>query len=257
MSAGPAGRSAPTDAPGLARLTPSFREKAARSGAVHSVFTRVTNLAFAAEGGPRLIALVAPGALRLPDSICALPALLLRLEAGMPARLGPDFLQLAGSRLPLRPDLNWDGLIRSRACAPRRAEFLAAAAGIRCALDDLPQALRRRAERAIVRGGEKLWGLGRGLTPAFDDACIGAMAIYRAFGRPAPFRPDLSATTDISARYLRLAAEGYFGEAVLDVVDALCGEGDMEKSVCALARVGATSGSDMLRGMVLAVKEMT
>ena len=76
------------------------------------------------------------------------------------------------------------------------------------------------------------------------------MAVCRAMGQAAPFvLTCLEDTTDVSARYLLLAKEGYFGQPVVDVMDALYGRGSLARAIPDLLAVGATSGSDMLWGM--------
>jgi len=118
----------------------------------------------------------------------------------------------------------------------------------------MPARLRQSALASLASPQARQWlGLGPGLTPSFDDACIGLMAVCRAAGKPAPFTlTDFSATTDVSARYLRLAREGYFCEPLCMLAEALFGRGkraDVRRGVRRLAAYGATSGKDILRGV--------
>lgn len=116
---------------------------------------------------------------------------------------------------------------------------------------------------------ERLVGWGEGLTPAGDDALIGVLAGLDALRpgdtRRRAFRETLGAhvgrlsafTTPIAAHGLRLAADGHFNAALLDVRDALLTEADAGRVAAALRRalnVGASSGADALSGLLLALQ---
>ena len=142
---------------------------------------------------------------------------------------------------------------------------------------------------------DRLVGWGEGLTPAGDDAVVGFLAAIRALAgtdtKRIAFVDALSAavvsragrTTDISAHYLRLAAQGHFNADVRQLVHALMGGENREgagvpaalhaepnaalagapdaslaeapyaplhSALDAALEVGATSGADMLAGMM-------
>ena len=114
---------------------------------------------------------------------------------------------------------------------------------------------------------DRLVGWGEGLTPAGDDAIVGLLAAIGALaGTDAvrtAFVAALSAavgasaarTTDISAHYLRLAAQGHFNADVRRLVHALMGSesghgAGLPAALDAALDVGATSGADMVAGMM-------
>lgn len=198
-----------------------------------------------------MLALTMPGLPRLPDSVCLPGPVLEALEPGMPAWLEKDKLHLNGRSFSLRVDDGWSGRIDPMNGQPDIQAFLRATENLTSGLDTLPPGIRRRAESALLSPeAGRFLGLGRGLTPSFDDACVGVMAVCRAMGQAAPFvLTCLEDTTDVSARYLLLAKEGYFGQPVVDVMDALYGRGSLARAIPDLLAVGATSGSDMLWGM--------
>jgi hypothetical protein len=115
---------------------------------------------------------------------------------------------------------------------------------------------------------ERLVGWGEGLTPAGDDFLVGwiagldALAItpgrrrFRAYVGPALAR--LSAhTTAIAAHFLRLAAAGHYVEVLEHVRDAVLCESDrvaVHRAVDATLGIGATSGADMLSGLLSAIE---
>lgn len=234
-------------------LTPAFAQGGAWVGAVHSTFDRVVNLLLRRGDAMRLFTLCAPGLPRLPDAAQVPPAALVALREGGAARLEGVCLTAGSLTLQLAPE-PWRGEIPAYGCQPdpRRLGLLRATP--EGGLARLPSALREAALRALREGdGRRYLGLGAGLTPAFDDACVGAMAARRALGVAQPFLLGaLDGTTDISARYLRLAAEGYFGEPLCTLIAALFGLAPMQPAIAGLMAVGATSGLDMLAG-VLAV----
>ncbi|MEA5016297.1 MAG: DUF2877 domain-containing protein [Candidatus Limiplasma sp.] len=244
---------------GEARLTPAFHGTGERRGRVHSVFQQVVNLSFPLEGEERLVALCKPGLPLLPDSIVAPRGWLeeLALPVGAPVLLSPEALWAHGHSLPLRHAREWDGYLAPFSGAPASRELLEMERRCPNGFDALPPSLRGRAEAALTGGGIQRWlGLGRGLTPSFDDACVGVMALCRGLGRPAPFAlGEVSATTDVSARYLRLAQEGYFGWPLWNLIASLF-RGSVAKAVRELLGVGASSGADMLHGVAVALKDM-
>ena len=245
-------------------LTPFFLAPLRREGWVHSCFDRVVNVAFPLpQGPPRLLTLTGPGLPALPDGL-RLPlddfSLLRRLPVGTKAVWTGDGLRLPGMAVrldaaacalapfPLPP------ITAERA---RRFLSLYGRLSLQNGLDALPEGSRRAAlaglsdfARALATGSgdEKKWpiGLGKGTTPAGDDAMVGVLS---ALGRgSAPLGPSLlDRTTDISARYLRCAQEGYFSAPVLAVWQRLT-----PQSLIGLSAVGATSGADMLLGMAAA-----
>ena len=135
-------------------------------------------------------------------------------------------------------------------------------------LDSLEAACRHldleRAEAELHR----LVGWGEGLTPSGDDAIVGILAalgtLAQAEGERLAFLQSLSAavdalaarTTVVSAHYLRLAAQGHFNADVTELAHALAGDDDssvpahLDDALGAALDVGATSGADMVTGML-------
>lgn len=233
----------------VARLTPFWTFPC--RGKVHSVFQRVSNLMLITAGEERMLALCAPGLPRLPDSICLPERVLEAMRPGMDAELTQDSLMVNGQCFALTADMEWTGFLLPHQGQPDWQALRSLTADLHSGWDRFPPGLLERARQALQNEqAQQYLGLGSGLTPSFDDACVGVMALCRAMGRPAPFHlEDVSQTTDVSARYLRLAKEGYFGEPMLNLMDALYGVGSLPERVEQLLAVGATSGSDMLYGI--------
>ena len=105
---------------------------------------------------------------------------------------------------------------------------------------------------------EQIVGLGKGLTPSTDDAIVGMLAIFYAAGNvPSCFiRSDtLTRTTDVSAKYLQCAQEGFFSQRLLNVFEAsLKSQTATNDAFNRLAEWGASSGSDTIWGMKQALK---
>lgn len=137
---------------------------------------------------------------------------------------------------------------------------------------DLAEALRTddpaRAGALAYQAAAALAGLGPGLTPSGDDLLAGAMI---ALALLAPARaPGVAArilagardrTTRISRAYLDAAAAGEAGEAWHALASLLAGPAgtdrarDLAGAVGRILSFGETSGSDMLAGFVLAMRE--
>lgn len=233
-------------------LTPAVLQPC--EGYVHSVFERTANVML---GEKRLVTLLSPSLPRVPDAIRIPVDWLHFLAVGMPVRLADDQLCIGGRALSIVRDTAWRGKILPHSGIPATEAFLNLTADLSCGMDLLPEKRRNMAETALCTADwPSFIGLGCGLTPSYDDMCVGMLAVYRAQGQEmSGEKADLSQTTDVSARYLRLALEGYFGEPVCNVIEALYGNGDLAEAVEAIQQVGATSGRDMLRGMRLALNQ--
>lgn len=237
----------------LSRLTPAFT--GCWDGRIHSIFQRVVNAEMVRGGVVRLLSLVLPGLAAVPDSVCVPPAALRSVQLGQRVLLKPGALIVENQTYLLTADASFRGCIQAMPGKPRVTEFCRLTHGIKNGFDLLPTRARARAHQALASGRwQSCIGLGCGLTPSFDDACVGMMAVFQALGLQAPVIQDLSVTTDVSARYLRLAQEGFFGQAVLDVVEALWhSQANLQGAIDGLLEVGATSGADMLYGMRFAL----
>lgn len=117
-------------------------------------------------------------------------------------------------------------------------------------------AVAEQAARSLV-------GLGPGLTPSGDDALCGFMLGRRLSGcagiadaAVARVAADATGlTTDVSAVQLALASQGRFGEALLEVAEALaCGfTPQLSTALARCLSQGATSGADGLLGLVAGI----
>ncbi len=220
---------------------------------VHSVFEHAANVALSlGNGEKRLLSLLPPSAFRMPDSLCV-PQSILRmmrpeLELSFDSRGQTVHIGAVGFRLS-----DWTGKAVSFPTKPDAAKFAAAFKLLQrpTGFEHLPIETRQRADNALKNGVlSSMLGLGAGLTPSFDDAVVGYLCARRSFGLPYPALSEkaLMETTDISAKYLRLADEGYFSEALLDVAQALHDGNDLLPFLHCAADFGATSGMDALYG---------
>lgn len=113
----------------------------------------------------------------------------------------------------------------------------------------LRSALKEKNPENIQKAVNGLVGLGRGLTPTYDDFLSGVMYYFNQSGRPVAFLNSsvlarLKATNKYSAVYLKAIAEGK-RFSLLD--DCLCMAD--ENSFSRLLSMGSSSGHDMLAGM--------
>ena len=116
----------------------------------------------------------------------------------------------------------------------------------------------------VVRLVASLVGLGEGLTPAGDDFLVGLLAGLDGLALDAAKRHFVDAigltlarlahrTTDVAAHYLRLAARGHYSEVLDCLRDALLCRHRcdlVEKALQGALDVGATSGADMVTGLL-------
>jgi hypothetical protein len=199
--------------------------------------------------------------------------------------LGRGALTVGGRELPVHRW--WDPYVRVGSSRLDAAAVAVATATLRSAATgtergplpppdtgDLARALRTRDDTAIAAAAAALLGRGAGLTPAGDDVLAGALAALRVLGPSLPasvagrvattadalaaavIGPARERTTALSAQLLAHADRGAVALPVGDVLRAVAGRGALVASATRLARVGHTSGSDLLTGIALAVGVM-
>jgi hypothetical protein len=109
---------------------------------------------------------------------------------------------------------------------------------------------------------EKLLGLGTGLTPSADDTLLGMIYVFRLLPRNCPqsvifFQETIlqlcdGFTNQISAAYLKAMLSGAPFERMEQVFRGLCGEEPL--NIYKLTEIGSNSGSEMLLGMLIALR---
>lgn len=132
---------------------------------------------------------------------------------------------------------------------------------IASSLEQLIRGLRTQEPTLWSEGVEALLGAGPGLTPAGDDVLAGMVLALQSAGEgPIPALPDLlmliqrraaSQTTLYGYSSLIAACLGHAPEVVVRALEALFTiPAAVPDRLAALARIGATSGYDMLLGLV-------
>jgi hypothetical protein len=103
----------------------------------------------------------------------------------------------------------------------------------------------------------RMVGAGPGTTPSGDDIIVGVLAALNSLGLrenaaalSRQVAPLLSTTTVASRHYLKAAARGRFGEHVHQILDSLAAGAPAERTIGEAGRWGATSGVDLLIGLV-------
>lgn len=243
----------------ILHATPPLLHMLPCTGFVHSAFSHGAYIVLAKRNVHRLIALQMPSSGLVPDSICLPQDFLSSITEAMPVRLTADTLFVGTEYVPLLQQHIHPLMPIARNAVPHCHAFCHIAKRYGSGLHRMPANVRAKALHALVHGNAQAWlGLGPGLTPSFDDACVGAMAIYKAIGKACPLGPmDASVTTEVSARYLTLAMEGFFSQAVLDVIHCLLHNTQgLQRNMDALSRFGSTSGCDTLLGMRVALRHV-
>jgi hypothetical protein len=253
---------------------------------VHSVFRSAVNL----ETDDGLLTIAPDSVGGLPNGILIADAgprqvdfRVSGLRAGMPVVLDGTMLLVPATRFavdlaharPWSPRLTpgdggrWparSALVHRLAAERSVAGGLAAissARPARTALTALAAAVTAADARAASHAACPLIGLGPGLTPSGDDALAGVEAALHALGHPvAGFLAGTLAdrfgalderTTAVSATLLRHAARGDFSERVQRLLMALLAphDGDLPTAIDRAVAWGATSGLDVLLGVLL------
>jgi hypothetical protein len=212
---------------------------------------------------PAVVAVVAPGGVRLPLSL--LPQTMPRLTEGMSARIGNGVLDIGTDRW--HPARWWDPRPRLDTRALRTsgrrlfdvvAERDPSAFGVpvRAAVAAAQGLADRSAQAAI-----SLLGRGPGFTPAGDDVVAGALAALSLSNtldpvtRNAVLDAAADRTTALSAALLHCAAAGETVPAAGRLLAATVAstDADLATRAAELYAVGATSGSALALGMAAAL----
>ncbi len=127
-------------------------------------------------------------------------------------------------------------------------------------LGALRAALRRNDVTSALRAGQRMIGLGPGLTPAGDDLLCGMLAGLALLGHPQAARIGAGVlalapgrTTDLSLALLRHATLGQVNSELGSVIQALAGTGRLPGALQRLFAVGHTSGIALGLGLSAAV----
>lgn len=105
---------------------------------------------------------------------------------------------------------------------------------------------------------KSLLGLGFGLTPSGDDFILGAISAMQLTGRSnAHLRTPISNYKNAFSRTMLLdGMDGYFPEPLLRVIRILDSNGNPEREIADLLRIGHTSGYDMVAGIYYAAAKL-
>ena len=131
-----------------------------------------------------------------------------------------------------------------------------------CYLDNLITAFACCDGDKIRSSTEKLLGLGQGLTPSADDVLLGMLYVFRTLAPMHTAQTELfqktiaqlcdQRTNQISAAYLKAMISGAPFERMEQVFRGLCGKEILD--IGKLTQIGSSSGSEMLLGMLIALR---
>ncbi len=233
----------------------------AREAAVLGSTAAAAYLAFVApRAEPEMLALLAPGAVRLPIGMC-LPEGMLP-DAGTPAVVGDGAVAVAGARW--RPARWWDPRPRIDRSRVMRSggRLLVALLQESPTSFGLSPGVGVEVARAMIGGdpGPALDQIGRGpgLTPAGDDVVAGVLAVLELTGRldrgaaRAVVDRASTHTSRLSGALLAAASRGQVipqAARLLAVLAAAGGEDGLHATLAQLFAVGSTSGHDLALGM--------
>lgn len=256
-------------------------------GEVHSVFEHAVNLSFELEDEARLYTILPLGCPGIPDSIAVSRSVfskLLLLTPGTAVWKHKDrfLVEEKGIAFTGSSHSYPDSPIR-RGILPQCAElffkqwkefrnFSGRASGfeafspetrneLKAVLTRLYSALQNRTEYSSLEELEWYIGLGKGLTPSFDDALVGVMCLSSVwlpdsippfFGGRKEFDGFLKdKTTEVSRKYLCCACEGRYSQKLVELINAISDKNclDLKPYIRNIAETGATSGMDTLWGL--------
>lgn len=168
--------------------------------------------------------------------------------------------RILGRRLPAEALQSAEEELRQR--SPRLSGFAAQARErVLSHVSDAEAAWQRGDEVRTQAALSSLAGLGPGLTPSGDDALVGFACGLHAAGAAPEWLADLcedaaQRTTDVSASFLRHAADARFSEPLRELaMGVAANDGDAARRAARRALdLGATSGADGVVGLLAGVR---
>lgn len=254
----------------LASLTEALASINQATGRIHSVFEHAVNVVLILPAGKTRIVTITQQGEYLPDGIqmCSSDFMRVReLQMNESVQWTPSQVSFYYGSIRLL-ESGWTGSLpmdrshlRSLLDAFEKQNLLdinllsSEKTRMKGRLERCIEAIRKNDLDQVVDACWQMVGMGSGLTPSADDALVGALAVLHRVGVAAPAFPEelLARTTDVSAKYLQCAQEGYFSKRMTDLMYAR----DDLAQVAAIQRVaawGASSGNDMLWGMRIALQ---
>ena len=181
---------------------------------------------------------------------------------------GIDFLQNSGGeflKTQNRSSLSLFSVKDSAQIKPDELDDIFAAAGL-AGIQRIEQGIRTENFAKLSTGLDGVLGLGRGLTPSFDDFITGMISTLhfcaREWGIELPARAEICSliaekaekkTNQYSAAYLLAAATGGRFSMIEDVLAASGGDGWLD-AAGRLTSTGGSSGADMMAGVVFTAR---
>jgi hypothetical protein len=207
---------------------------------------------------PRLLGVRAGMSVLVGSGRLAIDEAAFAVHVGAARRWQPELRAMGTPR-----DLDARLRLARRAASPTRGGLGGMVPG-HDAFETLATVLASGSGREIVTAGRALVGLGAGLTPAGDDVLVGLTAGLTAMG-DASARELASAwaghavgrTTIVAEAFHRHAAAGAYSERLHDLLRAILCEpaGAIPAAVDTATAWGATSGADMIDGVLLALEQ--
>ena len=251
------------------------------TGRVHSIFEHAVNLEVDGLG---LVTVISPRKPHGPAFIkaCPFPSLKDALRVRARAVLTGEELVFPspGIRISLDGARSWSGKIKinrfagNDELAAKLSIFQKVIVSHRYGqeavdrrIDKLENSILSGECRQIKGALDTIIGLGDGLTPAGDDVLLGLLCFNSS--APSGIRGEhfnklleiftqliedyRDSTTFISYSFLKYGLEGRFVEPLSDLCNAVlsAGKDGFERSIKKLLVIGASSGSNMLRGIML------
>ena len=271
--------------PSYLNLSSVFKQEKIQKGILHSEFERVQNYLFEIDGEKRMFTIMREGNTLLPDSMILKTAdyECLKNQGELEATIEKDFIRIGNIKIAIGDNFSCSlkalALDKfTKACfedTKKQIEKFIECSEKKSDLERLPKRYISQLDvfiKSILENEEgnaeesflKLVGAGRGLTPAADDALVGALA-GSLLGLNLSKKQDCyftcvenilshlctkKLTTEISCKYLKCACRGEFSQNICELVRFLAGEEhtDIEKLLKQIENTGHSSGMDMLYG---------
>lgn len=250
-------------------LSFSIPEGITLKGRIHSVYEHAVNLEFVIDNQKKLITVLEESTPFVVESFAMKKEAFELIKKSEKADVSFSKKHIIIDNINIELENRKDSYLQKRELDKSAVKELISYEGEIKGLYQISEKRKQYIKEKLIRFAESgdfedvtnIIGFGSGLTPGSDDAIAGVMIILHNCGKMKPvdinrcYNIIKGLTTDVSVKYLLCALENHFSQRLLEMIESLNKNEGIRESADRLSQIGATSGKDMLQGIIIGLNE--